>query len=191
MANRIAFVAGSPGAGKTSVLRGIGNYNGAKVLNMGSMILELAVKKRLVKNRDEIRYMKSGNITGLRREVLEKIAKMDGNIIIDTHASVEEGGRYVPGLSMSDLKIIKGLRGFVYIDAFTEDIVRRRKMDRKRKRENERLELIDMQRLMNVSILSSCASYLNVPLYVVLNKQGELGSSLTQLRKHLAEIFGA
>ena len=185
MPNRIVFLAGSPGAGKTTLLKGLtaGRY---KVVNIGSMMLN----ESKLKDRDKMRFLSDNEIKKLRRKVLERIASMNGNIIINAHASVEENGRYVPGISIEELKILKTLRAFMYIDAFTVDIVRRRKADKSRNRETERLELIDVQRLINVSVLSTAAAYLNIPIYILLNKQGAVKSSMKELRKDLAEAFG-
>ncbi len=184
MPNRIAYFAGSPGAGKTTLLKGLA-HSKYRIVNLGSMMLN----ETKTKKRDRMRFMDSKEITELRKRVLRKIAAMGGDIIIDSHASVEQRGRYIPGITIDDLGIIKNLKSFVYVDSFTEDIVKRRNADKSRNREKERLELIDVQRLINLSILSTCAAYLDVPIYVVLNKQGELSSSLKELRNDLKETF--
>lgn len=78
----------------------------------------------------------------------------------------------------------------VYVDALTKDIAKRRKGDRTRRRENERIELIDVQREINLSILSTCSTTLDLPLYVVFNGQGALENSVAHLKEHLTDIFG-
>lgn len=190
MANKILFVCGSPGAGKTTIVNRLAKKRSYKVLNIGTLIMQEALKRRYVKNRDELRFMSGKRINELQVEVFKRISKMNGNIILDTHATVEQNGRYVPGISIANIENLNRLMGFVYIDSLTKDILKRRKSDRTRRRENERPDLIDVQRLINISILSTCSTYLDVPLYFVFNEQGKLEDSMKQTKKHFRDVFG-
>jgi adenylate kinase len=191
MTNKIVFICGSPGAGKSSMIDGISSKKSYKVVNVGTVITDLATKKKYVKNRDEIRSLKKERFNELQVAAFKEISKMKGNIVLDTHATVEQDGRYYPGISLEQIPHLKGLVGFIYIDSLTQDIAKRRKGDRTRRRENERLELIDVQRLINISVLSTCATALNLPLYVIFNEQGKLDSSIGRLKAQLKDVFGA
>jgi adenylate kinase len=190
MSNRIVFICGSPGAGKTTIIESIAKNKDYKILNVGSLMMKSALKKHYVKSRDDIRFLSRDRINELQIQTFKDISKMNGNIILDTHATVEQRGRYVPGFSIEHTKHLNKLVAFIYIDSLTQDISRRRKGDKTRRRENEKLEMIDVQRLINVSILSTCATELNLPLYVVFNEQGELNFSILELKAHLKDIFG-
>ena len=190
MPNKIVFACGSPGAGKTSILNGIADNKNYTVVNVGNIMTDLALKKGYVKTRDDIRFLEKKVFNEIQIAAFDELLKIDGNVILDTHASVEQNGRYLPGISIEHTTHLKTLVGFIYIDAMTQDIARRRKGDKTRRREKERLELIDIQRLINVSILSTCATYLDLPLYVVFNEQGELEGSINELRDVLKDIFG-
>lgn len=190
MPNKIVFVCGSPGAGKTTIVNSLATSKNYRVLNVGTLMTERAIKEGYVKNRDELRFLSNKKLSKLRTEMLNSLSKMNGNIILDSHATVQQNGRYLPGITLNDIKHLGGLAGFVYIDAFTNDIVKRRKGDRTRRRENERQDLIDVQRLVNLSVLSSCSVYLNIPLYVVFNEQGMLEASIKQFRGHIEDVFG-
>lgn len=187
---KIVYVCGSPGAGKTSIVEGIADNKNYKIVNVGTLMTDMALKNGYVKNRDDLRFLERERFTELQIMAFKEISKMGGNIILDTHASVEQNGRYFPGISIDSMKHLDKLVGFVYIDALTQDIARRRHGDHTRRREKERLELIDVQRLINVSILSTCATHLNLPLYVVFNEQGELDMSVGELRTNLKDVFG-
>ena len=189
MARKVVLVAGSPGAGKTSVLAGVTSDKYKKV-GMGTLMLEEAARLGYAKDRDYLRFMDVDKLHELKLAALKRIAKMEGNIIIDTHASVEHNARYVPGITFKDIENLKDLSAIIYIDSFTEDIVARRSGDSTRKREDERLELIDIQRLINVSVLSTCASCLGIPIYVVLNMQDKLNDSINEMKSHLVSVFG-
>jgi adenylate kinase len=189
MPGKIVFVCGSPGAGKTSIINGISKNKNYKVVNVGTQMTEVALKKGYIKNRDDIRFLKRERLNELQIETFKGISKMNGNIILDTHATVEQNGRYLPGISIEHTPHLNKLVAFVYIDSLTEDIAKRRKGDKTRRRENERVDLIDVQRLINISILSTCSTYMGLPLYIVFNEQGKLKGSIDSFRLHLEDIF--
>lgn len=191
MSSKIVFVCGSPGAGKSSIIEGIAPNKKYKVVNVGTLMTDTAVKNGLVKTRDELRFLDKEKLNGLQIKVFKEVTEMSGNIILDTHATVEQNGRYFPGISVEHTPHLDKLVAFIYIDSLTQDIAKRRKGDRTRRRENERLELIDVQREINLSIISTCSTFLNVPLYVVFNEQGALDASIKQFKSHLKDIFGA
>ncbi len=47
MSNRIVFVCGSPGAGKSSVIEGISHNKNYKVVNVGTIMIDIAMKRWL------------------------------------------------------------------------------------------------------------------------------------------------
>lgn len=191
MSNKIVFVCGSPGAGKSSVVSGVEENKNYKIVNVGTLMTEMAIAAEHIKNRDEIRFMDKKSFNELQIQAFKQISKMDGNIILDTHATVEQNGRYLPGITIGHRQHLEGLVGFIYIDALTQDIARRRKSDTSRRREHERLELIDVQREINLSIMATCSTVMDLPLYVVFNEQGELEKTIKEFAVQLKDIFGA
>lgn len=190
MSNKIVFVCGSPGAGKSSVINGIPANNGYKIVNVGNLMEEVAIEKGYAKDRDELRFVSKERYDELQITVFRKISEMEGNIVLDTHATVEQNGRYMPGITFGKSAHLKSLAAFVYIDALTKDIEERRRGDKTRRRENERPELLDVQREINMSILSACSAYLDVPFYVIFNEHGKLENSVRELNVHLKDVFG-
>jgi len=189
MAN-VVFVFGTPGAGKSSTLselENIANGKAAKV-NIGDEMLKLAQKEFGITDRDAMR--KINNYAEIserwRREILESIARQEGLVLVDTHASIKSESRLSPGLSFSDLDLLKGsAKAIVYIDASTEEIIARRQRDTTRKREQETPEDIDLQRSINLAMCSLFSAYLNIPLYVIHNREGKLEETRKQLAKVL------
>ncbi len=190
MSKKIVFVCGSPGAGKSSVVGGISSNGNYKIVNVGNLMEVMARTKGYAKDRDEIRFLSKERYDELQIAAFKMISEMEGNIVLDTHATVEQNGRYMPGITFGKAAHLKGLAAFMYIDALTQDIESRRKDDRTRRRENERPELVDVQREINMSILSACSTYLDLPFYVIFNERGKLESSVNELKVHLKEIFG-
>lgn len=190
MPTKIVFVCGSPGAGKSTIVNSMAENKKYRILNVGTLMMESAVKSGYVKDRDELRFLGNKRLNELQINVFKSISKIGGNVILDTHATVEQNGRYQPGITIENMKYLNTLVGFIYIDSLTEDIAKRRKSDRTRRREHERPELIDVQRLINISILSACSTYLDLPLYVVFNDQGKLEESIGQIKEHMGDLFG-
>ena len=51
-----------------------------------------------MRNRDEMRLLAKDDQRSLQRKAAAAIAKTDGNVIVDTHASVKTPKGYLPGL---------------------------------------------------------------------------------------------
>lgn len=188
--NKIVIVTGSPGAGKSSVTGAVQNDKGYTLVNVGDIMEKVAKEKGYVKDRDEMRYMSNEHITELRKLAAKHIAGLPGKIIVDTHATVQQHNRYVPGLPGQFLQDLGNVVGLFYIDADPKDILRRRGADRSRTREEEPLHVLETQRLVNIATLSAYSSQLNIPLYVILNQDGKLEEAKGLLRTHLADAFG-
>ena len=65
---------------------------------------------------------------------------------------------------MESLRLIKDLKGFIYVDAHTDRILERRRTDGTRKRSEEDPVYIDTQRLVNISALSYVFFLLKYPV---------------------------
>jgi adenylate kinase len=187
------IVTGTPGAGKSTILQSIATDSRYKLVSVGTLMLEPMAKEGAASNRDEIRYKSAGkDYSKFRNYAFEKIAAMEGNVIVDTHVTIEaeSTGRYVPGLPLESLSKIKNLKGFIYIDAHTDRILERRRTDSTRDRKEEDPALIDTQRLINMSALSYYSSCLNIPVYVIFNRQHMLDDSMERMKTCLKELFG-
>ncbi len=192
--NKIVIVTGTPGAGKTSIVDGVIKEGGRikyKTVSMGTEMNNLAVKKRLVKNRDEIRKLHPKTIEKLRGEALVKISKMNGNLILDTHATVKSANRYVPGFSSREIGILSGLKAFVYIDSEATDIIIRRARDRNRTRDVDNIEELKQQREINLSLIASYSiqSEVPVPIFIIENRENKLEQAIAQAKDIIQKIF--
>ncbi len=192
--NKIVIVTGTPGAGKTSIVNGAmmnGKKLSYKTVSMGTEMNEIAVKKGYVKNRDEMRKLHPKVIEKLRAQALKKINKMKGNLIIDTHATVKSGNRYVPGFSSREINILEGLKAFIYVDSEATDIIIRRARDLNRKRDVDNIEELKQQRELNLSLITSYSIQNDVPLpiFIIENKENKLDYAIKQAEDILADIF--
>lgn len=187
----IIMVVGSPGAGKTAVTEAA-KRKGVQTIQIGTLMEEEAVRRHYIKNRDEIRHMLSPKMQGeLQRHAFAKLSRMKGKIVVDTHMSVQSRGRYVPGIPYSCLRMVKGIAAWVYIDADTDEILRRRRKDKTRKKDLDSRHNIEMQRTANLSMLFYCAWRTNAPVYIIYNRDGTLKTSAARFKRVLSEAFGA
>ena len=144
-----------PGAGKSTVLqRLVDRVKGLRVVNFGDLMFEQAVKHYGISNRDEMRKrIKPGDYKDLQEKAAEAIARMEGDLIVDTHSAIKTPFGYYPGLPKRVAEIINP-DAIVFLEFRPEDILQRRLKDLKteggpkRIREIEKVE--DVQEHQNV-----------------------------------------
>lgn len=179
------IVAGTPGAGKTTLLSRLKEAKlNVKIVNMGSEMLKYAT----LSDRDKLRYMGIEEQKKLRGKAINELSKEHGTILIDTHLSVKQGNTYLPGFSIKELKKLN-VKGFLYIDATAEEIIKRRGRDKSRKREKESKEEIDTQRSINLGIMSAAAAELNIPIYIFRNEEGKVEQASKELEEKVRELI--
>src|SRR5579863_7388916 len=123
------IVTGTPGSGKSTILSKIKVK--AKLILLSDEFLKYTTEKG-IGDRDKIRYMSYSDISSIRREIIKRFNTMPGDILIDTHATVKRGTKYIPGFSTDDLGAFKDVKALIYIDAHASDIMLRRAMDKTR-----------------------------------------------------------
>lgn len=181
------IVTGTPGSGKTTVLSKI---KSVKIINLADEMLRLSTEKG-VTDRDRLRYMSYQDIAQMRKEVIEKkINQVKEDSLVDTHLTVKKKTRYVPGFSKDDLDSFKGVCALIYIDAHANDIMFRRLTDKTRIREDEPEEEIHEQRRINTAIAAYYSAYLNVPLYIIKNRQNQIENTVKETEAAIKEALG-
>ncbi len=177
--SRAIWLCGPPGVGKTTVADALAK-KGHGVVNIGTLMKELAVKKGYVKSRDEIKYLPKGTTTKLRKTAVMEISKMRGTIIIDTHVSVANGDRYTSGMPFDTVSVLSRISGIIFIDATHKELMLRRKKDSSRIREEENERGTENQRMINLGVVSYYFTYLNIPLYIIHNRQGHISETVKE-----------
>jgi adenylate kinase len=185
MVKKLVIVMGHSGSGKNSLVASVQRNTKYKIVNLGELMHELAIKKNLVENQDQMKELDEDVRENLRNEAVRRVSKMDGNIILDTHTTVEQHGRFLPGLHHYLVDQLSHASGFLYVDADPDIILKRTNKDKKEK------WFIGMQRDINLAILSYHAALLGIPLYVVSNNDDNFEEAQDQVSKHLESIFTA
>lgn len=94
------IVVAVPGAGKSTTLQLLKRMKpDVKIVNFGDYMFEIAKEKYNIKDRDEMR--KKLNLEEYRQlqlEAAKRIAKVKGDVVIDTHLAIKTPRGYYPGL---------------------------------------------------------------------------------------------
>jgi adenylate kinase len=102
MGKRIV-ITGVPGVGKTTVVNGALERLKAEgidyqSINFGTFMFEVASAQKVVTDRDGMRKLPGPVQKEIQRRAAQAMAKLEGNIIIDTHCTVKTPKGFFPGL---------------------------------------------------------------------------------------------
>ncbi|HEW93130.1 adenylate kinase [Candidatus Geothermarchaeota archaeon] len=195
---KIIVIVGIPGVGKTSVI----NYAVDKlakegyssiVVNYGTVMLEEAMKKGLVNNRDEIRRLDVEKQMELQRMAAERINELSKKydvLILDTHLFIKtKRGRW-PGLNNNNLPYLPNIRQIILIEAEPEEIYSRRMRDQNRYRADYGgLNEIKEDLTYNRAFSASVSVLTNSPIYIINNKEGGLEAAGEELYNIIKEVI--
>ena len=170
------IVMGLPGAGKTTVLKGL--KTDYKIVNYGDLMLEIEKEKFGVKDRDDMRKLPIEKQKQAQKMVYERLAKEHGKVILDTHCSVSTPRGYFPGLPFDYLKLLK-VDAVVLITADPKEVAARRETDPTRVRDKDDIALHDN---LNRSYLAAYSAFTGAPAVVIINGQGKLEEAVAKLQ---------
>lgn len=188
MGNITILVLGSPGAGKTTLIESVkSKKQNFKVINIGTLMAEEVESENIP--RDKLRYLPTEKIKELRKKSFQRIAAMDGTIVIDTHATVEKGNKFIFGLPTNELPYMGKIMGIIYVDASPEELIKRRSEDTLRKRENDDEEVLNLQRHLNLSVVTLYGSSFDIPVYILHNKEGKLEEAEKDFESFMEDII--
>ena len=173
MTGRKVIITGVPGVGKTTVVTGaLQRLSGEgiiyKSLNFGSYMFETAQKEGMVKDRDEMRKLDKDLQKRLQKLAAQALACEEGNILIDTHASVKTPKGYLAGLPEWVLQELMP-DTIVLIETDDDQILLRRLGDDTRSRDMEGAKAIAEHQQFNRSIAAAYAMLTGCTIKIVVN----------------------
>ncbi|MFH1306447.1 MAG: adenylate kinase [Candidatus Micrarchaeota archaeon] len=178
------IVMGLPGAGKSTVLA-VAESAGWKVINYGTMMMEIASGEYGVKYRDEIRKLSNDKQRQIQAKIGEKLsAENERNVILDTHCSVNTPTGYLPGLPFSFLPNISVER-LVLVTAPIKDIMKRRKKDSSRTRDDQAEASLHEHDEINRAYLAAYSVITGAPAIILTNAEGKLKQTQEKFAKLL------
>jgi len=170
---------GLPGAGKTTVLKGL--KTDYEIHNFGDLMFEIEKEKFGIKDRDEMRKIPIGKQKQVQKLVYKKLSKMGDKVILDTHCSVSTPKGFFPGVPFDYLKMIK-VDALVLVTADAEEVEKRRAEDPTRARDKDDIALHDQ---MNKAFLAAYSAFTGAPAVVIINRQGKLEEAVAQFQSIL------
>lgn len=188
---KLILVTGTAGAGKSTILSILSSIEDRKlrIINLGTEMLDIAKERFNISDRDKVRLLDDSTTIAIRNEIMQRIIGTKEDSIIDTHASIKQGRRYRPGFSIDELQKIR-ISAIIYIDATSEEVLERSLADKSRTRAYDTLAEIDEWRSVNISIISTFAVYLNIPIYIIYNKEGQQDEAAAEVHRITKEIIG-
>ncbi|MCI4438858.1 adenylate kinase [archaeon] len=185
---KIAVVVGVSGVGKSTLLNkmiNIATLEGVKlsVVNIGSIMLDIALNRNLARSRDDIRMLSLGVQEELRKASYSKLVelkKVNELTVIDTHYLVRSKGGYLIGLPKSLLDCIQP-EFFAIIEAPVSDILRRRQMDKTRNRGEVSPYEIEVEQSITRNSIFVLAALYNANVVRVINKEGKADEAARKL----------
>jgi adenylate kinase len=147
-------------------------------------MFEVAHAEGLVVDRDEMRKLDRISQKRLQKTAAEKIAAIDGNVIIDTHASVKTPNGYLAGLPewvitaiMPDI--------IVLVETDNDQILLRRLSDETRVRDMEGSRSIAEHQEMNRAFAASYSMLTGCTIKIITNPDFLLDKAVDELVKTL------
>lgn len=167
-------VVGIPGVGKTTVVEGlVSSFEGAKLANFGSVMLESALALKMVRHRDEIRKLPVAKQKRLQKLAAGRIARMRQSlVVVDTHLFIRTHEGYWPGLPLGVVAAMKPTH-LILVEATPEEVATRRAADGSRYRDSVTVESLSEELTLARVFLTATSSLTGAPMKIVSNPQGK------------------
>ena len=174
----VIVVTGIPGVGKTTVMKRAAEGMDIQFVTFGTVMIEIALNLKLVKDRDEMRKLSLEQQKELQIKTAEKISKIK-NVIVDTHCTIKTPKGYLPGLPEWVLKKLKPT-AIVVVEADPQEIYNRRAKDATRNRDPDSLEQIAEHQQINRAAAMAYATLTGATVKIVFNHDDGIDEAVKQ-----------
>jgi len=174
----VIVVTGIPGVGKTTVMQKAAEGMDITFVTFGSVMSDIAIAHKLVKDRDEMRKLSLEQQKQLQIKTAEKVGKMK-NVIVDTHCTVKTPRGYMPGLPEWVLRKLNPT-AIVIVEADPQEIFNRRAKDTTRNRDPDSVEKIAEHQMMNRAAAMAYATLTGATVKIVFNHDNALDAAVKE-----------
>ncbi len=171
--------------GKSTVVdKLVAGYAGARLVNFGTVMFDLARQRKWVKDRDGLRKMPVEKQRRLQKAAGTRIARMkDRVVVVDTHLFIRTNEGFWPGLPF---EVVTALRPthLVLVEASPQEVLRRRSADATRYRDRLTTEAMAEELQLARGFLTVSSTLTGAPLLVVENSDGkadEVAAAVTSM----------
>lgn len=172
-------VTGVPGVGKTTVMEAAAKAADLKVVVYGTEMFRVAEAEGVVKDRDEMRKLRPEEQRRIQVSAAASIAAQ-GNVIVDTHASIATPQGFLPGLPAWVLETLSP-DAIVLVEADPDEIAGRRSKDTTRVRDSDTPEAIARHQELNRAFAAAYATLTGAVVAIVENHDGRLEDAVEQV----------
>jgi len=192
--NNLVIVTGIPGVGKTTVITTAVDMVRKKhnetvlVLNFGTAMFEVASRKGLVKDRDEMRKLQTKTQREVQKLAGKSIAQKarSARVIVDTHTLIQTGNGYLIGLPEWVVTALEP-GTIVLVEAEPDKIAARRSEDPTRTRDSQDVGDIEVHQQMCRAAAVAAGTLTGATVRVIKNRQGEVETAAAELYQTLME----
>jgi adenylate kinase len=185
MTGKKVIITGVPGVGKTSVItRAIARLEEEGIpyqnINFGSFMFEVAQKEGIADDRDQMRKLSKDAQKRLQQLASQAIARINGNIVIDTHASVKTPSGFLAGLPEWVLREIKPDM-IILVENDEDQILKRRLSDLSRVRDIEGGKDIASHQSFNRAVAAAYAMMTGCTIKCITNADFLLDNAVEEM----------
>ncbi len=181
---KVVILTGTPGVGKSTVLnRALEDIDeDYRLVNFGDMMLEVALERGVVEDRDEMRRLPPKVQKDIQRMAARRIAgaAKTQNIVVDTHSTIKTPKGYLPGLPIWVLEeLVPDI--ILVVEAEPEEISGRRFKDETRQRDSEDALEIQEHQLLNKAAAISYSMITGATVSIIMNPDDGLDEAAEKL----------
>jgi len=158
------------------------------VINFGSTMVNLAQERGRSLHRDELRKSKLSLQRDLQagsaKAISQRVAEVEGDVIVDTHMSIKTVDGYWVGLPFHVLQLLNP-SAFVLIEAEPHEVLFRRFKDVTRKRDEVLESEIAEELLFSRFIAAVCSVLTGASVKIVKNRNGKKAEAAKEILKLL------
>ena len=191
---KVVVVSGVPGVGKTTVvtdgIRKVEDRVNVSLITYGSVMFEIAQKRRLVETRDDLRKLPVKKQREVQKLAGERIAAMSRSqvVVVDTHTLIQTAdGGFLIGLPKWVAEAIRPA-SIVLVEADPENIAKRRAKDATRTRDEQLVDSIASHQLLCRAAAVTVGTLTGATVMILKNVEGKAEEAATAFADLLLKV---